>query len=143
MQTLCRFLFLLTMAFGGCAQRPPLNLEAAAAEVRASEIAFAATMADRDQEAFFSYVSPEAVFFNGDERLRGHEAIAEVWSPFFKGPDAPFSWHPEVVEVLDSGRLAFSTGSVQGPAGEDYGRFSSIWRKDKDGRWRVVFDKGS
>jgi ketosteroid isomerase-like protein len=30
-----------------------------------------------------------------------------------------------------------------GPAGEEVGRFNSTWRKDADGQWRVVFDKGS
>jgi len=47
-----------------------------------------------------------------------------------------------VVEVLDSGDLALSSGPVVSPAGETVGRFNSVWRKDPDGRWLVVFDKG-
>jgi len=117
--------------------------DSSAAEVKAREIAFAKTMADRDLDAFKTFISPEAVFFNGNEPVRGREAIAQSWAPFFEGPDAPFSWHPDVVEVLESGRLALSSGSVRGPTGEEAGRFNSIWRKDPDGKWRVVFDKGS
>jgi len=100
-------------------------------------------MADRDLDAFLTFISPEAVFFNGNEALRGREAIAEGWAPFFEGPEAPFSWHPDVVEVLESGRLALSSGPVRAPSGEEGGRFNSIWRKDADGQWMVVFDKGS
>ena len=112
-------------------------------EVKAREIAFAKTMADRDLDAFLTFVSPEAVFFNGNEPLRGRDAVAEAWAPFFEGETSPFSWHPDVTEVLESGRLALSSGPVLAASGEEVGRFNSIWRKDADGQWRVVFDKGS
>ena len=121
----------------------PGQVEDEAERVRAREVAFARTMADRDLEAFLSFVSPEAVFFSDDGPLRGREAIARVWGPYFSGPDAPFSWHPDLIEVLESGRLALSSGPVTGPSGEVLGRFNSIWRKDADGEWRVVFDRGS
>lgn len=115
----------------------------AAAEVEAREIAFARTMADRDLAAFLTFVSPEAIFFNGNDPLKGREAIAEAWAPFFEGETAPFSWNPDVIEVLESGQLALSSGPVRGASGEEVGRFNSIWRRDADGQWRVVFDKGS
>lgn len=113
------------------------------AEVEAREIAFAQTMADRDFEAFLTFVSPEAVFFGGAGALRGRDAVARAWRPFFEGPEAPFSWSPDTVEVLDSGRLALTSGPVLDASGEPAGRFNSIWRLDPDGVWRVVFDRGS
>jgi ketosteroid isomerase-like protein len=119
------------------------QVDGAPADVEAREIAFAKTMADRNLEAFLTFVSPEAVFFNGNEPLRGRDAIARGWAPFFDGAAAPFSWHPDVVEVLESGGLALSSGPVRDASGEEVGRFNSIWRKDADGQWRVVFDKGS
>jgi len=115
----------------------------AAAIVRAREIAFAQTMADRDLGAFLTFVSEEAVFFNGNEALRGREAIGNAWAPLFEGPSVPFSWTPDVVQVLESGSLALTSGPVRDPAGTQVGRFNSIWRKDSDGTWRIVFDKGS
>lgn len=121
----------------------PGQVESEAEQVEAREIAFARTMADRDLQAFLTFISPEAVFFSENEPLRGRDEISRAWSPLFEGPVAPFSWHPDVVEVLDSGRLALSSGPVIGSSGEVIGRFNSIWRKDPDGQWRVVFDKGS
>lgn len=115
----------------------------AAETVRAREVAFAETMADRDIEAFLTFISPEAVFFAGDRPLRGRDAIAGAWAPFFEGATAPFSWAPDVVEVLESGSLALSSGPVDDPDGNEIGRFHTVWRLDADGRWRVVFDKGS
>ncbi len=113
------------------------------AQVRARELAFAKTMADRDLAAFLSYISPEAIFFNDNQPLRGHAEISAGWAAFFKGEAAPFSWRPDVVEILNSGKLALSSGPVFSPSGDESGRFNSIWRLDDDGQWRVVFDKGS
>lgn len=113
-----------------------------AAEVRAAETAFAKTMADRDLKAFEGYVSKEGVFFGAKGPLRGRAAIVERWKQFFDGPDAPFSWGPETVEVLASGKLALTSGPVHDPKGALIGTFNSIWRLESDGKWRVVFDKG-
>ena len=119
------------------------QVEEAASEVEAREIAFAKTMADRDFDAFLTFVSSEAIFFNGNDPIRGRDAIGQAWAGFFEDSVAPFSWHPDLVEVLESGRLALSSGPVDAASGEAVGRFNSIWRKDPDGQWRVVFDKGS
>lgn len=111
--------------------------------VRQREVAFAQTMANRDFEAFLTFLSPDAVFFAGNRPLRGPDQIGNAWRRFFDGDEAPFSWHPDQVQVLNAGGLAFSSGPVLGASGEATGRFNSIWRKDPDGVWRVVFDKGS
>jgi ketosteroid isomerase-like protein len=113
-----------------------------AAEVRAAERAFAKTMADRDLKSFSGYVSEEGVFFGGKGPLRGRGAVVEAWKRFFEAKDAPFSWEPEVVEVLGSGSLALTSGPVHDPEGKLIGTFTTIWRHEPDGRWRVVFDKG-
>lgn len=115
----------------------------ATAAVRAREIAFAKSMEDRDLEAFRTFISPEAIFFNGNQAQRGRDAIVRAWASLFEGEAAPFSWRPDVTEVLDSGRLALSSGPVFAPSGEETGRFNSIWRLEADGQWMVVFDKGS
>jgi ketosteroid isomerase-like protein len=47
------------------------------------------------------------------------------------------------VEVLASGQLALSTGPVRDSKGKVIGTFTSIWRLEAPGKWRIVFDKGS
>ena len=110
-------------------------------QVRERERAFAKTMADRDHAAFVSFLAEETVFF-GQGALRGKKAVAEAWKGFYEGSKAPFSWEPEAVEVLDSGGLALSSGPVHDPEGKRVGTFNSVWRRDADGQWRIVFDKG-
>ena len=112
-------------------------------QVADTERAFARTMASRDHQAFASFLSQEAVFFSGPKPLRGAQQVAEWWKRYYEGPDAPFSWRPEDVEVLDSGTLAISSGPVRDPKGALVATFTSIWRPEDTGTWRIIFDKGN
>ncbi len=112
------------------------------AEVKAAETAFAKTMADRDVKAFATYVADDAVFFGRARVTRGKQMTVEAWEDLFAAPSAPFSWKAQDVYVLDSGDLAHSSGPVYSPDGKQFGTFNSIWRREKDGTWKVVFDKG-
>jgi ketosteroid isomerase-like protein len=124
----------------GADVRPELSEPAD--QVRKTETAFAKTMADRDHAAFASFLSEEAVFMSGPLALRGKQQVAGAWAKLYQGPDAPFSWAPEHVEVLESGKLAFSSGPIHDPTGKRIGTFHSVWRLEADGRWRIVFDRG-
>jgi ketosteroid isomerase-like protein len=118
-----------------------VSADEASRQVMATEQAFAKTMADRNFQAFASFLSPEAVFFSGSQINRGADAVADAWQPYFVGSKAPFSWRPDHVEVLPSGKLALSTGPVY----QDHvvvGRFNSIWRLEAPNTWHIVFDKG-
>lgn len=134
---------LVLAGLAGAAQAQDANWSDAQRAVAETERAFAQTMADRDHEAFASFVAEEAVFFNGDgSTLVGRQAVADGWRRFFQGAEAPFSWAPEHVAVLASGTLALSSGPVYRPDGTRVGTFNSVWRLEADGQWRVVFDKG-
>jgi len=111
-------------------------------ELRATEVAFAKTMADRDLDAFAGFLSHEVVFFTGENTLRGPQAVSEAWARFFAGPRPPFSWEPDAVAVLDSGTLGFTSGPVLDPDGARVGTFNSVWRRLPNGTWQIVFDRG-
>jgi len=111
-------------------------------QVRDAERAFAKTMADRDHAAFVAFLAEEAVFLAPDRALRGRQQVADGWKRFFEGPQAPFAWEPERVEVVDSGTLALSTGPVFDPEGKRVGTFNSTWRRESDGKWKILLDNG-
>jgi len=138
-------LLVCAVVAAGCIQtgtKPPEKREELVFQVRSAETAFAESMAARDLDVFETFVADEALFFGGRGVLRGKKAVVEGWSSFFKEETAPFSWEPELVDVLDSGTLALSSGPVRDPEGRRIGTFNSIWRREADGPWRVVFDKG-
>ena len=110
--------------------------------VRQTEIAFAKTMVDRNATAFASFLDVETIFMSGGRVTRGATQVAERWKAFFEGVQAPFSWAPETVEVLDSGTIAMTSGPVRDPSGKRIGTFNSIWRRQADGNWKIVLDNG-
>jgi ketosteroid isomerase-like protein len=113
-----------------------------AADLFATEESFAETMADRDHQAFASFLADETVFFGGRGEIRGKAAVAAAWKPFFDGPSAPFSWQPDTAAVLDSGTLGLTSGPVFAPDGTRIGTFNSVWRREPGGSWKIVFDRG-
>lgn len=140
-----------TLLLAACASTPrpaapaeaaPVDVAALEREVAAAETAFAKTMADRDLDAFASFLAEDAIFSPGPNTLRGKAAIVAAWSKYYEGA-APFSWKPETVVVLAGGTLAQTKGPVFDPAGKPIAEFRSTWRLEADGRWRVVFDDGT
>jgi ketosteroid isomerase-like protein len=120
------------------------DIEALQREVWDTEVAFARTMAQRDLAAFERFLSPHTVWWSGPKgsALRGKAAVVEAWKRFYEGPQAPFSWQPDEVVVIGDGTLATSTGPVRDPAGKVVARYRSVWRREPDGRWLIVLDRG-
>src|SRR5690349_24011265 len=110
-------------------------------QVRATEVAFAKTLADRNVQAFRAMIAPDVIWL-ADQPLRGPDQVLTRWQKFFDAPQPPFSWAPELVEVQEGGKLALSTGPVLNPAGKRVGTFTSIWRREPGGDWKIIFDRG-
>jgi ketosteroid isomerase-like protein len=110
-------------------------------QVRATEIAFAKTLADRDVKTFTSMIAPDVIWL-ADVTLRGPGEVLKNWQKFFDAPKPPFSWAPEAVEVQEGGKLALSTGPVIDAEGKRVGTYTSIWRREASGKWRIIFDRG-
>ncbi|MDY0021977.1 YybH family protein [Arenimonas caeni] len=141
-------LLTLALPLAPCASVPaaaPAAVDVAALEAgaRATEAAFARTMAERDLDAFAGFIAEDAIFSPGPNTLRGKAAIVAAWSKYFEGEQAPFSWRPETVVVNASGDLAATKGPVFDPSGKPIAEFRSTWRREADGSWKVVFDDGT
>lgn len=137
----CRPWILAAVLLAGCAAAPTADNATLKQQVADTERAFAATMARRDHAAFTTFLAEETVWFT-PKPVHGKQAVADDWKKFYEGPDAPFSWEPSTVEVLDSGSLALSSGPVYDPKGKLVATFTSIWRQEAPGVWKIIFDKG-
>lgn len=134
---ICSAILLAACNISAAATNPDLKKQ-----VADTERAFAATMKARDHAAFVSFLSDETVFFSGPKPLHGKQAVGEFWKKFYEKKEAPFSWEPDTVEVLESGKLAWSSGPVHGPDGKLIARFHSVWRLEASGKWKIIFDHG-
>ena len=77
----------------------------------------------------------------------GHEAISRLFTGFFALPDLNISWLPAKVEVARSADVAYSTGAYRmtfkdasGKLIEERGKYVTIWKKDRAGKWKVAYD---
>ncbi len=109
-------------------------------EVRTTEIAFAKAFADRDAAQFFSFVADDAHFLGGKRTMNNRKEVEEVWSNYFKDAQAPFRWEPARVVVNAKGDLGLSTGPVYDADGKHILDYSSIWQRQRNGTWKIVFD---
>jgi ketosteroid isomerase-like protein len=117
--------------------------------VRCAEIAFSRAAEARDRERFHQLIDADARFI-GASVQRGPDAITQAWAPFFEANGPSIKWRPQFVEVLEGGDLALSRGPYRLESVDEsglpvvrWGTFNSVWRRDAQGQWRVVFDAGS
>ncbi len=125
------------------------DLESAKRAIRIADLELAKAVGDRNLEHFVALVGDDAVFF-GRDISRGKEAVAKAWLPLFTDPNVFLKWHPNEVQVSSSGDLGYSIGSYermskdpQGKPTSATGSYVSIWRKQPDGKWKIVLDIGS
>jgi uncharacterized protein (TIGR02246 family) len=118
-------------------------------DVRCREIAFSQSVENQDAEAFASFIEPDARFISSSVS-RGAENIVAAWSVFFTADAPKIKWRPQYIEVLQDGNLALSRGpyhmnslSPDGELLESWGTFNSVWRKQSDGDWKIIFDAGN
>lgn len=116
--------------------------------VRCNEIGFSQSVEQRDIDAFSSYVATEARFVGGTI-LRGREAVVAGWSPFFAEDGPRLIWRPAIIEIVDSAGIALSRGPYKLESSTEsgeriitWGTFNSVWYRQPDGSWQVLFDAG-
>jgi len=77
----------------------------------------------------------------------GKEALTKLIGSEFAIPDYKLSWHANKVGVAGSGELGYTSGtydfSLKDASGKiisDKGKYLTVWKKEADGSWKVLFD---
>jgi ketosteroid isomerase-like protein len=96
------------------------------------------------RNAFKEFMEEEAVLLRpGYAPILGKDAFKWVSSL----PDSTFTltWEPAGGDVAESGDLGYTFGIYEMKSKDTVlkGTYVSIWRKQKDGRWKFVLDSGN
>ena len=141
--------FVLIGSAGVFAHEAAADVEAAKRAIKLADLELAKAVADRSLQSFVSMVDDDAVFF-GKDVSRGKDAVSKAWLPFFTDRNLFLKWHPNEVYVSSSADLGYSIGEYE-RIGKDksgnpetaIGNYVSIWRKQPDGKWKIVLDIGT
>jgi len=144
---LCGCLALLLLASGCTQPAPPDTRVADEAAVRDADAQWSKTAAGGDLEGTVAYYTDDASILAPNAPVAsGKPAIHAVWASLI-GPGTSISWQADKVEVARSRDLAYIQGTyqltmkdAQGNPVNDKGKFVEVWKKQSDGKWKVVAD---
>lgn len=124
---------------------PARDLEA----IRAIEASLSNAMQANDIETALSVYAPNAAFIvSGEELTTSEEARRAGFEAMIADPNMALSLSPSDAGVSASGDLAYTTATyaftytdpaTQQPVTSN-GHNLTVWRKDEEGRWRIVAD---
>jgi len=124
--------------------------KATAETLKQLEADFMKAAAEKGSAGYMSYYADEAVEVpNGEGFLKGKEAIARTMG-FLDDKNNSLTWTPVGADISASGDLGYTYGTFEfrskdkdGKPVVDQGKYTSIWKKQKDGNWKVVLDMGN
>ncbi|HQR17563.1 MAG TPA: DUF4440 domain-containing protein [Gemmatimonadales bacterium] len=135
-----------------CAPKPtPPNAADVRASLIAADQAFAAATATKGLEGWMSAFDSTAIQMEPDVPFTpGLGAIRAAMAPAFADTSWRLTWVPTMAFASEAGDLGYTLGTWQSTRYNDQGRgqvstgkYVTIWRKQADGGWKVVFDGGN
>jgi uncharacterized protein (TIGR02246 family) len=138
----------LVLFTSGCSQQSPPDTRAAdESAVKEADAQWSKTAMANDLDGAVSYYTDDASLLPPNAPIAtGKQAIRAVWASMLS-PDVTISWQVTKADAARSGDLAYVTGVYQitaknpkGKPQEDRGKLVEVWKKQADGKWKVVAD---
>ncbi len=132
---------LLLMLLSSCSTKTTNN-EKSKDEVKQAEKDFSQMAQEKGiAAAFYAFADDSAVIKRGAKIFKGKEAIRD----FYSNQQGELQWSPDFADVSDDlgytyGHFVFSDKDSTGKVNETKGYFHTVWKKQKDGTWKFVWD---
>ena len=111
------------------------------------EADFARAVAEHGHQAFVTYFAEDGVELDDGGGITSREAIGKQ-PPWPEGTS--LTWTPVKADMAGSGDLGYTYGNYvfksknkEGKIVANYGKYMSVWKKQKDGSWKVVVNMGN
>jgi ketosteroid isomerase-like protein len=108
---------------------------------------FAADVAQHGHDAFITHFAEDGVEVVDGGGFDTIDAMRKQ-PPWPEGTS--LTWMPIKADMAASGDLGYTYGTYvytaknkEGKLVANYGKYTSIWKKQKDGQWKVVVDMGN
>ena len=142
---------LLALSWGCAKQTVPDTREADERAVRECEIEASKALAAKNLESFISFFADDALgLYPNTPIITGKDALRQLWKTVFAIPGFAMSFQLVKVEVSRSGDLAWGHGTVTrtmndatGKPVTGKGKYIIVYKKQPDGKWKVVADIGN
>ena len=130
----------------GCAQK--VNVEADQAAIRNADAEWSKVAGAKNVDEFVAVFTENASALPPNTPiLTGREAIRKWMSELMANPGFSVSWQANTVEVSRAGDLGYTVGTyefalhdAEGNPISDRGKYVTVWKKQADGKWKVVAD---
>ena len=118
--------------------------------IKADEDFYRASLIKGTGRAFIEFADTDVVLMRQNALpLFGKKALQQTYLNV-DSTRTPLQWNPVKAEVSPDGKLGYTFGNWHyktidrtGEVVESGGNYITIWRKQKDGSWKYVFDGGS
>lgn len=97
-------------------------------------------------KAFLSYAADSAVLSKDNNLIKGKDAIRSYFESQTM-QDVKLEWTPDFVDVSLTGDMAYTYGHYKFSAVDSEGNnvlsegvFHTVWKRQKDGSWKYVWD---
>jgi ketosteroid isomerase-like protein len=114
--------------------------------IRAADVAWLKVYAAKDLDKSVAFLDEQGSMLAPNAPLAtGKKAVAKLIASDFAHDD--ITWHPDKAGVARSGELGYTSGTTEmsykdasGKTIFDKGKYLSVWKKQADGSWKVLFD---
>ncbi len=139
---------LLLLALSACKQKAEDHSEQAKKEIASTEKEFEKMAEEKGVAEAFGFFADSTAVMKGNEDsvIIGKAGIRDIFAgDRFK--TARVKWTADFIDAAASGELGYTYGKYRwefkdstGKITESKGIFHTVWKKQKDGNWRFVWD---
>jgi ketosteroid isomerase-like protein len=143
------WLFLATQAFLPGLLTGPLPAAKEDVLIQADKD-FAKAAAERGADGFLSFFADDGTILskNGPP-ITGKDGLAAAFRQSWSQPGYSLQWTPLKAVMARSGEFGYTYGTyerkhmVDGKPVTETGKYTTVWRRQRDGKWKVILDMGN
>jgi len=140
-----RILTVFTILISACSHSPVENSKQLEEEIKNTDIAMSdLAVKEGFLNSLFRYADDKFVKFNdGNHPIIGKKEFKETYKD--KPGPKTLTWKPVHAEVAESGELGYTWGNWTFvlPDTTVYGNYFTVWKKQSDGKWKMLLDGGN